>query len=194
MVAVAVVAREILGRSGHGRRARAATGTQVAALRTAHHIALVGLAALAVQIALGGWTSSNYAAVACPDFPTCQGVWWPHTDYRNAFILWRGLGINYEGGILDNPARVAIHLTHRLGAMVATLALAFAALYVLLRKNLPNATAAAYAVLGALALQLTIGISMVLKTFPLRLTTAHTAGAALLLLATLTLVRRTYTR
>jgi cytochrome c oxidase assembly protein subunit 15 len=163
-------------------------------LRTAHHIALLGLAALAVQITLGGWTSSNYAAVACPDFPTCQGAWWPHTDYRNAFILWRGLGINYEGGILDNPARVAIHLTHRLGAMVATLALAFAALYVLLRKNLPNATAAAYAVLGALALQLTIGISMVLKTFPLRLTTAHTAGAALLLLATLTQVRRTYTR
>jgi cytochrome c oxidase assembly protein subunit 15 len=182
------------GRAMNGAGARAATATQVAALRTAHRIALLGLAALAVQIILGGWTSSNYAAVACPDFPTCQGAWWPHTDYRNAFILWRGLGINYEGGILDNPARVAIHLTHRLGALVATLALAFAALYVVLRKNLPNATAAAYAVLGALALQLTIGISMVLKTFPLRLTTAHTAGAALLLLATLTLIRRTYTR
>jgi cytochrome c oxidase assembly protein subunit 15 len=167
------------------------SGIQVAALRVAHRIAWLGLLALAVQIILGGWTSSNYAAVACPDFPTCQGAWWPHTDYRNAFILWHGLGINYEGGILDNPARVAIHLTHRLGAMVATLALAFAAAFVILRRNLPNATAAAYAVLAALALQLTIGISMVLKTFPLRLTTAHTAGAALLLLATLTLVRRT---
>ena len=167
------------------------SGLQVAALRVAHRIALLGLLALAVQIILGGWTSSNYAAVACPDFPTCQGAWWPHTDYRNAFILWHGLGINYEGGILDNPARVAIHLTHRLGAMVATLALAFAAAFVILRRNLPNATAAAYAVLAALALQLTLGISMVLKTFPLRLTTAHTAGAALLLLATLTLVRRT---
>lgn len=167
------------------------SGIQVAALRVAHRIALLGLLALAIQIILGGWTSSNYAAVACPDFPTCQGAWWPHTDYRNAFILWHGLGINYEGGILDNPARVAIHLTHRLGAMVATLALAFAAAFVILRRNLPYATAAAYAVLAALALQLTIGISMVLKTFPLRLTTAHTAGAALLLLATLTLVRRT---
>lgn len=166
-------------------------GTQAATLRVAHRIALLGLVALAVQIILGGWTSSNYAAVACPDFPTCQGAWWPHTDYRDAFVLWHGLGINYEGGILDNPARVAIHLTHRLGAMVATLALAFAAAFVILRKNLPNATTAAYAVLAALALQLTIGISMVLKTFPLRLTTAHTAGAALLLLATLTLVRRT---
>ena len=166
-------------------------GGQTATLRVAHQIALLGLAALAVQIVLGGWTSSNYAAVACPDFPTCQGDWWPHTDYKNAFILWRGLGINYEGGILDNPARVAIHLTHRLGALLATLALVFAAVFVILRKNLPHATAAAYAVLAALALQLTIGISMVLKTFPLRLTTAHTAGAALLLLAILALVRRT---
>jgi heme a synthase len=181
------------GKSWGGRTlgAGGGGGSQAATLRMAHQVALLGLVALAVQIVLGGWTSSNYAAVACPDFPTCQGAWWPHTDYKNAFILWRGLGINYEGGILDNPARVAIHLTHRLGAMLATLALAFAAVFVLLRKNLPNATAAAYAVLAALALQLIIGISMVLKTFPLRLTTAHTAGAALLLLATLALVRRT---
>ncbi|HVW69275.1 MAG TPA: COX15/CtaA family protein [Steroidobacteraceae bacterium] len=165
-------------------------GSTAAAMRTAYAFALIGLIALALQITLGGWTSSNYAAVACPDFPRCQNAWWPHTDYRNAFVLWRGLGINYEGGVLDNPARVAIHLTHRIGAVVATLALAFAALLVAFQKSLPRALPAAYAVLGALALQLTIGISMVLKTFPLRLTTAHTAGAALLLLATITLVRR----
>jgi cytochrome c oxidase assembly protein subunit 15 len=152
------------------------------------------LAALAVQIALGGWTSSNYAAVACPDFPTCQNAWWPHTDYRNAFILWRGLWINYEGGILDNPARVAIHLTHRIGAIVATLALGLAALFVVLRKAAPAAETAAYAVLGALLLQLTIGISMVLRGFPLQLATAHNAGAALLLLATLTLVHKVSAR
>ena len=169
-------------------------GSSAATARVAYHLALIGLMALSIQIALGGWTSSNYAAVACPDFPTCQNAWWPHTDYRNAFILWRGLGINYEGGVLDNPARVAIHLTHRLGAVVATLALSLAAAFILLRKKVPGALPAAYAVLGALALQLTIGISMVLKTFPLRLTTAHTAGAALLLLATLTLVRRVSAR
>jgi heme a synthase len=169
-------------------------GTAGVAMRAAYQLALIGIVALAVQIALGGWTSSNYAAVACPDFPTCQNAWWPHTDYRNAFVLWRGLGINYEGGVLDNPARVAIHLTHRLGALVATLALGSAALFVVFRKSLPSALPAAYAVLAALALQLTIGISMVLKTFPLLLTTAHTGGAALLLLATLTLVRRVSTR
>ena len=75
-----------------------------------------------MQIALGGWTSTNYAATACPDFPTCQARWWPHTDFRNAFVLWHAQ-MNYEGGVLDNPARVAIHFTHRLGALVATAAL-----------------------------------------------------------------------
>src|SRR5262249_33601264 len=68
--------------------------------RLAWALALVGLVALAIQITLGGWTSSNYAAIACPDFPKCQDAWWPATDYRNAFVLWRGLGINYEGGVL----------------------------------------------------------------------------------------------
>jgi cytochrome c oxidase assembly protein subunit 15 len=177
-----------------GARSGGGGGASAGALRVAHQLALVGLAALAVQIVLGGWTSSNYAAVACPDFPTCQNAWWPHTDYRNAFVLWRGLGINYEGGVLDNPARVAIHLTHRLGAVAATLALGLASLFIVFQRTLSSALPAAYAVLAALALQLTIGISMVLKAFPLRLTTAHTAGAALVLLAALALVRRVSTR
>jgi cytochrome c oxidase assembly protein subunit 15 len=176
---------------GAGRTAFNGGGNGTSAMRIAHQLAVAGLIALALQIVLGGWTSSNYAAVACPDFPTCQNAWVPHTDYRNAFVLWRGLGVNYEGGVLDNPARVAIHLTHRLWAIVATLALAFASLFVVFRQAPSSGLPAAYAVLGALALQLTIGISMVLKTFPLELTTAHTAGAALLLLATLALVRRT---
>jgi heme a synthase len=169
-------------------------GAGASAMRTAHWLALAGLVALGVQIALGGWTSSNYAAVACPDFPTCQNAWWPHTDYRNAFVLWRGLGINYEGGVLDNPARVAIHLTHRIGASVATVALACAALFVIAQPALSTARPRAYAVLAALALQLAIGISMVLETFPLRLATAHTVGAALLLLATLALLQKTGSR
>ena len=92
-----------------------------------HRVMLVALIALGVQIALGGWTSSNYAAVACPDFPKCQNSWWPETDYKDAFVLWRGLGVNYEGGVLQHPARVAIHFTHRLGAIAATLTLIFAA-------------------------------------------------------------------
>jgi heme a synthase len=161
----------------------------VRGLTAARALALLGLVALFLQIALGGWTSSNYAAIACPDFPTCQGAWWPKSDYRNAFVLWHGLNINYEGGVLDNSARIAIHLTHRLGAMVTTVALALAALFVLARRGLSFARPSALAVLAALALQLGIGVTMVLKTFPLWLATAHTAGAALLLLATLALLR-----
>src|SRR5205807_2493267 len=127
-------------------------------VNTAYAIALLGRAALRVQIALGGWTSSNYAAVACPDFPRCQNAWWPHTDYGDAFVLWRGLALNYEGGVLDNPARVAIHLTHRLGAVVTTMALGVAALFVIGRPALSGVRISAYAVLAALALQLAIGV------------------------------------
>jgi len=165
------------------------SGGPATKLALARRLALLGLIALIIQIALGGWTSSNYAALACPDFPTCQGAWWQHSDYRNAFVLWRGLGINYEGGVLDNPARVAIHLTHRLGAAIAAAALALAALFVLGQRTLAGDRRWAWAVLAALTLQLTIGISMVLDTFPLWLATAHTAGAALLLLAALALLR-----
>jgi cytochrome c oxidase assembly protein subunit 15 len=167
----------------------AVSGGGASTLALARRLTLLGLIALVLQIALGGWTSSNYAAVACPDFPTCQNGWWPHADFRNAFVLWRGLDVNYEGGVLGNSARVAIHLTHRLGAVVTTAALALAALFVLRRRGLPGARSRAWAVLAALGLQLTIGITMVLKTFPLWLATAHTAGAALLLLATLALLR-----
>src|SRR5690242_13820506 len=137
------------------------SGGPATKLILARRLALLGLIALIIQIALGGWTSSNYAAVACPDFPTCQGAWWPHSDYRDAFVLWRGLGINYEGGVLGNPARVAIHLTHRIGAAVAAAALALAALFVLRQRALTGDRRWAWAVLGALILQLTIGISMV---------------------------------
>lgn len=154
-----------------------------------HGAMLVALIAVGIQIALGGWTSSNYAAVACPDFPKCQNSWIPDTDYKDAFVLWRGLGVNYEGGILQHPARVAIHFTHRLGAIAATLALLFAVFATLHRKLKPGAKVAACAVLVALCLQLFIGASMVLKGFPLALATAHNAGAALLLLTSLALYR-----
>jgi cytochrome c oxidase assembly protein subunit 15 len=152
-------------------------------------LALVALIALGVQILLGGWTSTNYSAVACPDFPRCQAQWWPEADYGEAFVLWRGLGINYEGGVLDHPSRVAIHFTHRLGAIVATTLLLLVSVLTLVFRREGNSVKAAALVLGALGLQLAFGIFMVLKGFPLWLATAHNAGAALLLLAALALYR-----
>ena len=149
----------------------------------------LALAALAIQVFLGGWTSSNYAALACPDLPRCQNQWVPEADYKDAFVLWRGLGINYAGGVLDHPARVAIHFMHRVGATVATLLLLLAAFAAL--SGLGRAPRwAALAVLGALALQISIGVFMVLRAFPLELAAAHNAGAALLVGATVLLNRR----
>jgi len=156
-------------------------------LRLPRRLALAALIVLAVQIALGGWTSSNYAALACADFPTCQGRWWPATDFAHAFVLWRGVELNYEGGVLGGPARAAIQLTHRLGACAATLMLVLAAGSTLRRAATRRARRAAFAVLGFLILQLAIAISMVETGFALILATAHNAGAALLLLATVAL-------
>jgi len=146
-------------------------------------LGIVAAAALVLQIFLGGWTSSNYAAVACPDFPTCQTQWWPAVaDFKDGFVLWRGLGIDYEGGVLDHPARVAVHFAHRLGALLA--ALLIAALGVSLAAK-PSTRADGLAVLGVLALQLSLGISIVVFGVPLSVAVAHNGVAALLLLAVL---------
>jgi cytochrome c oxidase assembly protein subunit 15 len=149
----------------------------------------LALVALAVQVGLGGWTSSNYAAMACPDVPKCQDQWIPAADYHDAFVLWRGLGINYAGGVLDHPARVAIHFTHRVGALVVT-GLLLLATFFSLRSLGSGPRWAALAVLAALTAQVSIGVFMVLRAFPLELAAAHNAGAALLVAATVLLNRK----
>jgi cytochrome c oxidase assembly protein subunit 15 len=149
--------------------------------------AALAAGALFVQIFLGGWTSSNYAAVACPDLPRCQNQWVPEANYDDAFVLWRGLGINYAGGVLDHPARVAIHFTHRVGAVVASVLLLLAAFAALRLGRSPRG--AGMLVVAALALQIAIAVFMVLRAFPLELAAAHNAGAALLVGATVILNR-----
>jgi heme a synthase len=151
--------------------------------------ALFGTVVLGLQILLGGWVSTNYAAVACPDFPTCQRSLWPQMDFRDAFVLWRGLGIDYEGGVLDHPARVAIHYTHRLGAVIAAAVLGFVAWQALRRGQSRGVRMAGGALAAALVTQLLVGPVMVLATFPLSLATAHNAVAALLVLAMVALLR-----
>ena len=144
-------------------------------------LGLVAGAALVLQIFLGGWTSSNYAALACPDFPTCQTQWWPAiADFDAGFDLIHEIGPDYEGGVLDHPARVAIHFVHRLGAILAAILLGLFAFRLL---QLPDGRGAGTVVLGALILQLGIGISIVLFGVPLSVAVAHNGVAALLLLA-----------
>jgi cytochrome c oxidase assembly protein subunit 15 len=141
------------------------------------------LAALVLQIFLGGWTSANYAALACPDFPTCQTQWWPQiADFGEGFVLWRGIGIDYEGGVLDHPARVAVHFTHRLGAILATVMLGLFAWRLLQR---PALRADALVLGAALLLQLGLGVSIVVFGVPLPVAVAHNGTAALLLLTVL---------
>jgi heme a synthase len=151
--------------------------------------AVIGLFVLALQIFLGGWVSANYAAVACPDFPTCQRSFWPAMDFKDAFVLWRGLGIDYEGGVLDHPARVAIHFTHRLGAVVTAVVLAFVAWQAVRTGQSSGVRMAGAALATALLLQWLVGPVMVLEAFPLPLATAHNALAALLVLCLIALLR-----
>jgi heme a synthase len=157
-------------------------------------LALLGLGALALQIALGGWTSSNYAAVACPDLPTCQQSWWPNMDFRDAFVLWRGLDIDYTGGVLANPARIAIHVTHRIGALLAGLILITVGAITLTRAQSRALKAIGGLLMGAVLLQIGVGMSMVHFGMPLPLATLHNAGAALLVICTVTLLRLLWPR
>lgn len=151
--------------------------------------ALLGLCVLALQIMLGGWTSSNYAALACPDFPTCQNVAWPQMDVKDAFVLWRGLGIDYEGGVLDHPARVAIHFFHRIGALATALVLGALSIFTW-RRGRNSSVRIAGAVVGVvLIVQLILGPVMVVRALPLVLATAHNGVAALLLLSVVRLNR-----
>lgn len=142
--------------------------------------ALAGLALILAigQIALGGWVSSNYAAVACVDLPTCHGQWWPAMDFANGFHLTQHIGPNYLGGQLDSDARTAIHMTHRLGALALSLIL------LLLAWGLRAAGLARLAglLLLALAVQVSLGVSNVLLHLPLAVAVAHNAGGAALLL------------
>lgn len=149
---------------------------------------IVTLVLLAVQIALGGWVSANYAALACAnDFPKCVGQWWPPHDFREGFVLWRGIGVDYEGGVLDGASRIAIQLAHRMMAVVAFAALIATAVRLLRTPGLRG-----WGTLLALlaCAQVALGIANVVLSLPLQVAVAHNAGAALLLFVLISLLAR----
>lgn len=163
--------------------AATAPGRDVAKL---HRLTIIGIGLLAAQIALGGWTSSNYAALACGnDFPKCLGFWWPPTDFREAFVLFRSIGVNYEGGVLDTAARTAIQLAHRIGALVVFGHLSIVAFRA---GRLTGTRRFGAAVAGLLLLQVALGIGNVVLGLPLPVAIAHNGVAALLLFALLLLL------
>jgi cytochrome c oxidase assembly protein subunit 15 len=151
--------------------------------------AWLGLGLLSAQILLGGWTSTNYAALACTEFPTCYGgLWWPPTDFGEAFVLWRGLGVDYEFGLLESAARTAIHLTHRIGALLVLAYLGVLAVQVFRRGESPRHRVLGLALGAALSVQIGLGIANVVGHLPLPVAVAHNGGAALLLLALVSLL------
>lgn len=149
---------------------------------------IAALIVLGVQIALGGWTSANYAALACgTDFPTCVGRWWPPTDFGEGFVLWRGIGVDYEGGVLDGASRIAIQMAHRLMAIVV-----FGVLVALALRLLRTPGMRGWGMLLALLTlaQVALGIANVRMGLPLWVAVAHNAGAVLLLATLVSLLAR----
>ena len=149
-------------------------------------LVLLGLVIVICQIALGGWTTANYADIACPDFPQCQGAWLPPMNFSEGFNIAQHIGPNYLGGTMDNAARVAIHFSHRVGAMVTVAYLLF--LFFKLRQlGMAPANKAASVMLVILAVQIALGISNIAFSFPIGVAVAHNLVGAILLLSQVTI-------
>ena len=154
-------------------------------------VAAIGLVAVIMQIAIGGWTSSNYAALACIDFPTCHGEWLPTMDFSQGFDLSQTVGPNYLGGIMDNEARTAIHFSHRVGALVVTFILSV--LTVMLWRNRSDQLKRYSALLlVVLATQISLGITNIVAALPLTVAVIHNGVGALLLLTLITINYQLY--
>lgn len=151
--------------------------------------AWLGLIVTTIQVGLGGWTSANYAALVCADFPSCQGNIWPHMDVINAFDL-TGAGIfNSPGTPLENTARVTIQMAHRIGAAITLFVLGIVGF-----KLIKHRVSLGLVLIGLLLIQIGLGITNVLAALPLPISLMHNLVAALLLLTIVTILYRTYAK
>lgn len=151
-------------------------------------LAVAALIVVFVQIALGGWVSSNYAVMACPDFPLCQGELWPPMNFSEGFTGWRPLGRTADGALISFQALVAIHWAHRAFAVVVVVAIG--ALALRLRRE-SGVSHLARGLLALLILQLLTGLSNVVLQWPLLLAVLHSGGAALLVAMLVAVLQRT---
>jgi cytochrome c oxidase assembly protein subunit 15 len=152
-------------------------------------LAVIALLLLVLQIALGAWTSTNYASLSCHDFPLCmnnQSLIW---HFKEAFNFTAPVGVNYEGGVLPESIRQTIHMTHRLGALVVAVYLVIFCAYAALRvRSSLSLMKSIFIILGLLCLQLCIGITNVIMQLPLATALLHNLVAVLLLLALITFI------
>ena len=151
----------------------------------------IAFVVLFIQVFLGAWVSTNYAVLACPDFPTCMGSVWPETNWAEGFTLWRQLGLNAQGEFISPVALQTIHWAHRLFAIVVLLVLGALGLRALqlVTPVLSGLGQVAKLLLAVLLLQLITGISNVVFQWPLSAALLHTAGSAALVFC---LVRMSY--
>ena len=155
--------------------------------RTAWAVLAISLA----QVTLGGWVSTNYAVLACTDFPTCQGEWWPAMDFGHGFAIWRELGAGKDGGYLPFAALTAIHVVHRIGAFVTLSALLLLA-WRLHASGEPALRRWALRFAAVAGWQLASGLGNVVLGWPLVAALAHTGGAAALLTLLAALLARAH--
>lgn len=147
------------------------------------------LLVVVIQIALGGWISSNYAALACPDLPMCQGKWLPEMDFSGGFDITQEIGPNYLGGQMDSTARTAIHFTHRVGALLTMLVLVMLSVRTfqygrqLIDTHRASLQKIVATILLILLIQLSLGLSNIIWHLPLPVAVAHNLVGALLLLS-----------
>ncbi len=150
--------------------------------------ALIGLVIVVLQVMLGGWTSSNYAALHCIEFPTCTGgEYLPAMNFTEGFNFLHEFDKNYEFGVMSNEARIAIHTTHRIGAVITALFVIWLGLKLLLTPAYRPLKNAGIALLAVVVLQFILGVSNVLLSLPLLVAVAHNGGGALLILTMVTL-------
>ncbi|NRB22274.1 heme A synthase [Shewanella sp.] len=156
-------------------------GADLAAKRLAP-LALAGMGVLILQIILGGWTSSNYAALACTSLPICEGNWYQNLQLTQAFNPFQGEHETYEFGVLDYYSRMTIHVAHRFGAILTTGILLWLAYKLFTQSQSALLKRAALVLTGLVILQVGLGISNVVLHLPLGIAVSHNAGAAMLLL------------
>jgi heme a synthase len=142
----------------------------------------ISILVIIIQLGLGAWTSSNYAAIVCADFPTCQGKLWPVMDFKSAFALFNVGIFDSPGTPLENTARVTIQMTHRIGALISFIFLSYLSWILFTLKYNPSARRLAMILFFVLCVQIILGITNILAALPMPVALLHNVGGAVLLL------------
>ena len=172
LLALLCVQVERLGRRDSG-------GARILIEPAIRQLLLACLALLVLQVALGGWVSTNYAVLACTDFPMCQNSWWPEMHFDQGFQIWRELGLNQDGGHVTFAALTAIHFAHRIMAALVLLVLGLLAWRL---AAIPGLRLQARLIAALALVQLATGLANVVLGWPMVAALMHTGGAAALVL------------